>query len=231
MRVAVALVVAVAITPAIRSVAAAPDQNTRNIAGTWTLNTWLTDGGDQIHQEVSADLGPSNRYDISGMPEQARPVARDAMGRRVHGGMDPIRPTSGDAPRALLTADDHLRLKSLLDSVELPATTLTITQASSGITVVDPLRGTRTFLPNGEKQKQSFDSGTIESVTRWEGPQLLTDYAARRGVSLRFSYMLVPSDDHLLVRISVLTPGDEAAPYVIRHVYDRAKSAAAGQDR
>lgn len=217
MRFAVALIATLVIAPAGRAAFGAPNGiEPRNLSGTWTLNTWLSDPSDQIERELFADLGPRNQFDVApDAPDQPHPATRDAMGRRR--GMDP----GAASPKALLNADDNKRIRALIDTVRQPAVTLTISQTNDGVTIADPVRGTRSFVANGSKQKQLFDSATLESSTRWEGPQLLTDYQVRRGVSLRFSYMLVPDGDHLLVRISVLTPDGEVAPYVIRHVYSR----------
>ena len=217
MRVVAAVVATLVVAPALVARSAGPhDVDPRNISGTWVLNTWLSDPGDQIAQEIRADLGPPNLFDISGAPDRGRIIVRDALGtpREVERG-------GSASKRPLLNADDNQRIKSLLDVVQLPATTLTISQSTDGITIADPVRGMRTFATNGSRQKQAFDSGTLDATTRWEGPQLLTDYDARHGVAVRFAYMAVPPDNHLLVRISVRMPGEDVAPYVIRHVYDR----------
>lgn len=220
MRFVFAITTALALVPA-GAASGAPDRvDSHDLSGTWTLNAWLTDPGEQIERELTADLGPPNQHEIAG-DDRAEPPRRprDAMGR---GGMDRPRTTIGSAPaKALLNADDNRRIQSLIDAVRQPAVTLTIAQDGRGITIAD-LRGSRTFPTSGTKQEQPLDTGTIAASTRWEGPQLVTDYDVRRGVTLRFSYMLVPEGDHLLVRISVLTPGGEPAPYVIRHVYTRA---------
>lgn len=217
MRSALVFAVALVLAPTRPASAQAPDPH--NLSGQWQLNTWLSDPGDEIDQELRSDLGPADASDIFAAPEQG---ARGAMGGRM--GRRGSQPRGGSRPDAKprVSPEDQKRLQSVLDLVRQPAATLAITQGDGSITLADPVRGSHTFQVNAATQKQSFGSGEIESTTRWEGPQLITDYDAGHGVMLRFSYMLVPPANELLVRISVMMPGNQAAPFTVRHVYDRA---------
>lgn len=197
--------------------AQAPDAQT--VAGAWELNSWLTDSSDQIVQAIKTDLR-TNDLDLFTPPAAPEEGERGRGGRR-----NPIQPQRQSHERALLKPDEQQKIQSLLDIARLPAVSLTIAQDGGKVTITDPVRGSRTFQANGVKEPQKFESGVLDATTRWEGPQLITDYDVGHGNALRFSYMIVPPSNVLLIRISVQLPGNAAAPFVIKHVYDKGTAA------
>jgi hypothetical protein len=100
-----------------------------------------------------------------------------------------------------LTADEKTRLKELADYVK-GFTSLTIVHSDhSTFTVTDAQGRSRLFPTDGTKTQHALATTTIDSITRWDGPHMVTVYTISAMHEIVFTYVLVPATKQMALRI------------------------------
>jgi hypothetical protein len=59
------------------------------------------------------------------------------------------------------------------------------------------------FPTDGTKTPQAFGSTTIDAVTKWDGPHIVTVYTIGPSHDLVFTYILVPATRQMALRIQL----------------------------
>jgi len=188
-----------------------------NLSGTWTLDTYLSDNPEQIAREVQYDTGQRQLEDLFGGAEAG---GRGGYGR----GGYPRSPRRGGAPlrgEPSMSAEDEKLLKELVDAVQFPPPTLTISQSGDEVTIAGA-GSPATLHANGTVEKVQLESGVVERTAGWEGPQLVVAYKVGRAGTLRYSYLIAPTTKQLLVRVN-FERDRQRGPFDIKLVYDPAK--------
>ena len=176
------------------------------LAGSWRLNTYLSDSPAQIAQAI--------RFDT----DEAR--WRSDVGRRPAKGSDARNEEQKEEQKDALAPEDRKRLKEFTDAVQFAPTRLTISEDGSDVTLTTLSRGVQTLHVTGKAESLKTDAGTVKRTAEWEGPTLIVTYDLGRGGTLRYTYLVVPTTGQLLVRIGYQRPSGEAGPFEIRLVYD-----------
>lgn len=133
--------------------------------------------------------------------------------------------------RSQQSPEDRQKMQELMNDVRRPSATLTISHNDPSLAITDAQDHTRVFQTTGKKDKHQFESGTVDSTTRWDGNKLVTEYDLGNGRKVRYTYSLVPATKQLVEQITMDGgPGGNArngrgAP-TIKLVYDSAKAKA-----
>jgi hypothetical protein len=141
-------------------------------------------------------------------------------GRRGGGGRPRSGGTEGGGRAGALTAEEHARLKEIADYVRT-LTSLTIEHSDhSTFTVIDPHGRSRLYTTDAKPGEQAFATQTIGSVTKWDGPHVVTTFQIGPERDLVFTYILVPASHQMALRISLDESGRPRADVPeIRLVY------------
>jgi hypothetical protein len=108
---------------------------------------------------------------------------------------------------AALTDDEKLRLREIaafvktLGSMEIEHTD------HSTFTVSDPQGHAHLFPTDGARTPQAFATTTIDSVTKWDGPHMVTVLTIGPTRELLLTYILVPATKQLALRIHLEESG------------------------
>jgi hypothetical protein len=195
---------------AIAALAGANQSASGRVAGSWRLNTYLSDSPAQIAQAL--------RYNT----DEARWCGD--VGRRPARGSDARKKDrkeeQTEEKKDSLAPEDRKRLKEFTDAVQFAPTRLTISEDGSDVTLTTLSRGVQTLHVTGKAESYTIDAGTIKRTAEWEGPTLIVTYDLGRGGTLRYTYLVVPTTGQLLVRVGYERPSGEAGPFEIRLVYD-----------
>jgi hypothetical protein len=191
-----------------------------DLSGTWTLDTYLSDGPAQVAGAVRGDFGqptgeiaPSGR----GMEGGRRGGGEPREGDRGRGGSRGDR--SGRNEQANLEAQN--RLNDVTAPLRYPPTPLTIKQTATAVTFTDQQGRERTLTTNGKREKLTFESLTLDTTSRWEGPLLVSEQDLGKGQKMTFTYSIVPTTKQLLVRITIERAPNQPGPFEIRQVYNK----------
>jgi hypothetical protein len=202
----------------IAAAALAPRAHAQNpgavdLAGTWTLDTYLSDSPEQVAAAVRLDLGlgPVNRS----------PEGTAERGERAGRGRGGMYGRQGAPPRQDLTPDEQSRIDEVINTVRYAAATVTIAQNGSSVTFTDPRGSARTYQTNGKKEKQTFGSATVDATARWEGPQLVIETELPRDRRMTTTWSIVPTTKQLLMRVSLGRGTLEMGPFQVKQVYNR----------
>lgn len=217
---AVGLFAAAAVAIAVHAQAPAPGPE---FAGTWTLDTYLSDNPEQVAHVLQYDTGGASSDVFSGPVDRGGYPQGGARGG--YGGFGGMRPR-GDAGRSRPTPpkkEDADKLKELTDAIQYPAPTLTITQAADTITFGDGQGRSRTFHTTGKKEAQTLGAGAVTSTAMWQGPELAVTVDVASAGRVIYTYSIVPTTKQLLVRVGFERTDGEAAPLELRQVYNRQK--------
>ena len=194
-----------------------------DLTGAWRLNTTLTDAPEQIDASVRADLGMSSNAAF------ADQFGGGGFGTRGGGGRRGRQAPSGPNDRGNATqspsrgpSSEEQQTLDMTKMVRLPTGQLSIAADASMVTFTDALDAVHTFHTNGKDEKQTYDTATITSNARWEGPQLVIDFDLTKGRSMTFTYSIVPVSKQLLVRVQIARAAKEIGSFEVKHVYDRA---------
>jgi hypothetical protein len=174
-----------------------------DFSGTWALD-----------REISGDLSKA-----SFEPQQAQPRrnaggfgggfsgrgfgGRSGSGGRRTGTTDDGRGARGTA----LTDDEKARLRDLASYVKGLASIVIDHTDHSTFTVTDALGRSHLFLTDGSKAAQAFAATTIDAVTKWDGPHVVTDFTIGPSHDLLFTYILVPATKQMALRIQLEDAG------------------------
>ena len=77
----------------------------------------------------------------------------------------------------------------------------------STFTISDGQGRAHLFLTDGTKTPQTFVTATLDSVTRWDGPHMVTVFTVGPTHDLVFTYILVPATKQLALRIHLEESG------------------------
>lgn len=193
-----------------------------NLAGTWTLDTYLSDSPEQVAHELQFDTGLSRDPALFGTDADTGRggTRRGGIGRGGFGG-DRDRSAPTGEPRDHLSAEDRARLKELTDAVQYAPPTFTIAQTETAITVTTSSGDARTFHLTGKPEKEALGAGTVERTATWEGPQLVVRYRVGNAGTLVYTYFIVPTTKQLLIRVNFERGPRERGPFDVKLVYDR----------
>lgn len=198
--------------------AKAPATDKPNFSGLWILNTDLSDNPTQ------AGLGPGQRQGDGPRSGGRRGGFGGGFGGRggFGGGYGRGGFAGGQRPQG--SPGDSSRTQ-LFNEVRNPSATLMISHSDPGLTITNAQDKTRVFQTNGKKDTHQFDSGTVDSTTKWDGSRLVTEYDLGNGRKLRYVYSLLPNTRQLLEQVTFeggqSQSGRSSAP--IKRVYDAAR--------
>ena len=187
------------------------------LAGSWRLNTYLSDSPAQIAQAIRFDTDEA-RDDRAGQG-RASGRRRGDVGRLPAEGSDARKEEQKEEKKDALAPEDRKRLREITDAVQFAPTTLTISEDRGDVTLTSA-RGVQTLHVTGKAESYKLEAGTIKRTAEWEGPTLIVTYDLGRGGTLRYTYLVVPRTEQLLVRVGYQGPSGEAGPFEIRLVYD-----------
>jgi hypothetical protein len=184
-----------------------------DLAGTWTLDTYLSDSPEQVAASIRFDLGPEGFGAFSGMPERR---AR-GMGRRGQ-------PSGGEqgGSSAAPNPEDQRALDNITAAVRYPPPTLQITRTDTSITIGAAEGQSRTFQTSGRREQQMFDDTRADSTARREGPQVVVDFDLGKGRKMTCMYSIVPTTGQLRVRVRFERAPNDPGPFEVKYVYNRA---------
>ena len=181
-----------------------------DFSGTWSLD-----------RDISGDLSKATFE-----PQQTQAKRNDSGftggfgGRGFGGGRSgsssrrPTPPSDGSrGGTAPLTDDEKARLHDLALYVRGLASLVVEHTDHSTFTVTDGLGRSHLFLTDGTKTPQAFGGSTIDTVTKWDGPHLVTVYTIGPSHDVVFTYILVPTTKQVALRIQ-LEAGGHASPEV-----------------
>ena len=217
-RIWLALAIAVLLWPHVNAQRPAPAAGP-GVAGSWSLNTYLSDEPQQIANELRYDTG-ENGFDLFG-GDSGVSEGQNRQGRGMRSG----RGRAGrQAPNRSIDAEDRKKLDELTDTGRLAPTTLSISQSNDAVTLTLPVSGSVTLDTNSKTQKCRLESGPVDCTASWEGPLLAIAFTIGHAGTLRFTYGLLPGGTQLIVRVAFIRDNGERGPFEIKLVYDPSKS-------
>jgi hypothetical protein len=176
--------------------AAAPASAQTDFSGSWTLD-----------RDISADLTHATLEPSQQSQKERAPGGfsggiggfggRRGGGRQRSGGNDNVGRTGA------LTPEERTRVKEIADYVRT-LTSLTIEHSDhSTFTVIDPQGRSRLYTTDGKPGEQAFATTTVDEVTKWDGPHMVTTYRIGAERDLVFTYILVPATHQMALRIAL----------------------------
>jgi hypothetical protein len=171
-------------------VSAAPASAQTDFSGRWVLD-----------KEISADLTKAS-FEPQVTQQRRNTGFSGGTGRGGFGGR---RSAGGDESRGrfgtTVTPEERARLKEFADYVR-SFSTLTIEHTDhSTFTVTDTTGRSRLFPTDGTKTPTALASSTVDSVTKWDGPHMVTVFSIGPAEDLVFTYILVPATKQMALRI------------------------------
>jgi hypothetical protein len=186
-----------------------------DLAGTWKLDTYLSDNPQQVAASIDADLR-QNDFDLfAGGAEQER-GGRETGRRGEPPPQRPQRPPNAPKP------EEQRALDAITQGVRYPPPTLRITQTPTAVTIGDAQNQPRTFRVNGKREQQTFDTARADTTAHWEGPQLVIDFDLSKGRKMTCTYSIVPTTNQLMMRVTFERAPNQPGPFEIRFVYNKA---------
>jgi len=187
-----------------------------DLSGTWQVDTYLSDDPRQVEAAIRFALNER----VEGSPEGERGQGGRGGDRQGQNGRRG-RGRGSSAEQA--PSEDQRRLDEMMRRVRRSPVTLEISQTATSATLKDELGQSYTFKTDVKNEKQTFGSVTIETAAHWEGPQLVIDFDLPRGLTMTYTYSIVPTTEQLLWRVSFQKSQLDVAPFVIKQLYNRAK--------
>jgi hypothetical protein len=152
-----------------------------------------------LDKEISADLTKAS-FEPQTQQRRTTNFSGGGFGRGGSGG----RRTGGDTRGGYgttVTPEERARLKEFADYVRsFGALTIEHTDHST-FTVTDTTGRSRLFPTDGTKTPMALASSTIDSVTKWDGPHMVTVFSIGPAEDLVFTYILVPATRQMALRI------------------------------
>lgn len=186
-----------------------------DLSGTWTLDTYLSDTPEEIAAAIRYDFGNFAGTELFSLEPEAgrgqRGGDRQGQGRGQRGGQ-----------RDQQNVEEQNRLDDLTAPLRYPPPTLTIAQASDRVTLTDDQGQSRALATTGVKEKQPLGAATVDTTTRWEGPQLVSEEDLGKGRKVTFTYSIVPTTKQLMIRARLERGPGQSGPFDITYVYNRA---------
>lgn len=170
-----------------------------DFSGTWALD-----------REISGDLSKA-----SFEPQQQSQTRRNAGGfsggfggrgfggRNASGGRRSNGADGGGRNGTSLTEEEKARLRDLAAYVRGLASIVIEHTDHSTFTVTDAQKQSHLFPTDGSKTPQAFATTTIDTVTKWDGPHMVTAYTIGPSHDLLFTYILVPATKQMALRVQL----------------------------
>ncbi|MEO8257721.1 MAG: hypothetical protein ABI868_10300 [Acidobacteriota bacterium] len=95
------------------------------------------------------------------------------------------------------------KMQAVIEEIMTPAGHWIVTTGAESITFTETDGRSRRFMTNGKKEKHQLQSGTLETKTRWDGPQLRQDVEVGGGTKITRSFTVSPDTEQLIVLTSV----------------------------
>jgi hypothetical protein len=112
-----------------------------------------------------------------------------------------------DARGAALTDDERLKLRDVAAFVKTLGSLVIEHTDHSTFTISDGQGRAHLFPTDGTKTPQMFVTATLDSVTKWDGPHMVTVFIVGQTHNLVFTYILVPATKQLALRIQLEESG------------------------
>ncbi len=190
-----------------------------NIAGSWTLDTYLSDNPEQIARELRSDTGQQSEDTYAGGGERTRGGYGGGYGGHRGGGYGRGSGTSNRPRQDQLSPEDQKLLSEVTRAVQYPPPTLTIAQTDAAVTLTGAEGVSKTIHTDGKTEKEQFENGTVNRSASWQGPVFVVRYDIGKAGTLRYSYSIVPTTKQLLVRVNFERQAS-TGPFEIKLVYD-----------
>lgn len=185
-----------------------------DLSGKWTLDTYLSDTPEEIAAAIRTDFGSTGNTELFSLEPEGgrggRGGSRQGAGRNQRGGQ-----------RDQQNVEEQNRLIDMTAPLRYPPPTLTIAEAPDHITLTDDQGQTRTLATSGVKEKQPLGAASMDTTTRWEGPQLVSEQDLGKGRKVTFTYSIVPTTKQLMIRARLERAPGQSGPFDIKYVYNR----------
>jgi hypothetical protein len=214
---------------AVASIRAAQDRvpGSAFLAGTWTLDPYLSDHPEQVARALRLDTRDVGE-DLSGRQDES---GRQGSGAGERGGGNGRSGTGPGPAKERISEGDRKLLSALTDAVRFPPTTLTISQTGTAVTLVTGAGASTTLQTNGKAEKLQVGAGTVDRTAAWEGPHLAVAYDIGHAGTLTYDYGLAPTTGQLVIRVNFERRRGEPGPFDIKLVYNAARPAGTARPR
>jgi hypothetical protein len=179
----------------------APADAQTDFSGHWTLD-----------KEMSADLTKATFVPVRVQTTRSPGGFSGGFGGR--GGSGGRRPGGNDgrvAGGSPLTPEERALLSEIADYVRtLTAIAIEHTDHST-LTVTDAKGGARLFPTDGTKTPVALATRSADTVTKWDGPHMVTVFTIGPAEDLVFTYILVPATRQMALRIRMDESGRQRA--------------------
>jgi hypothetical protein len=170
----------------------APAAAQTGFSGRWTLD-----------KDMSADLTKATF--VPQVTQQRRNTGGFSGGGFGRGGFGGRRQNGGDNTRggfgATLTPGEKEILKQFADYART-LTAITIEQTDHAtLTITDAAGRSHLFLTDGTKTPIALATATVDSVTKWDDPHMVTTFTIGPAEDLVFTYVLVPASKRMALRV------------------------------
>jgi hypothetical protein len=196
------MVVAVAVLVAVWLSAESRAQTKASLAGTWTLNTGLT----ERPRQGDARTGDTDQRRRGGAGRGGGFGRGRGAGRAR--GSDPDR-------------DAMARRRDAMRDIVEPSERLTITQAETMIVITTAEGRTTRLSPDG--QTITDDNTKVDRKTRWDGERLVSEISGAVPGKITQTYIVDPQQHQLRVMVS-FNGGRGGRARTVTHVYDALKN-------
>ena len=103
--------------------------------------------------------------------------------------------------------EERTRLKELTAYVKGFSTLVIEHSDHSTFAVTDADRNSRLYPTDGTKAPQMLETRSVDSVTKWDGPHMVTVFTIGPTRDLVFTYILVPATRQMALRIHLEESG------------------------
>jgi Ni/Co efflux regulator RcnB len=181
----------------------APAAAQTDFSGRWMLD-----------KDLSADLTKAT-FVPARVQTTRSPGGFSGGGFGGRGGFGGGRRTGNNDSRAsggsTVTPEERALLTEFADYVRtLTAITIEHTDHST-FTVTDAKGGARLFPTDGTKTPMALATRSVDSVTKWDGPHMVTVFTIGPAEDLVFTYILVPATKQMALRIRMDESGRQRA--------------------
>jgi hypothetical protein len=173
-----------------------------DFSGNWTLD-----------RAISGDLAKATFEPPAQSQTARRPGGfSGGFGGRGFGGGNRRQGQAGENERrhaggAALTEDERLKLRDVAAFVKTLGSLVIEHTDHSTFTISDGQGRAHLFPTDGTRTPQTFVTATLDSVTKWDGPHMVTVFTIGPTHDLVFTYILVPATKQLALRIHLEESG------------------------
>jgi hypothetical protein len=163
----------------------------------------MFNGGWTLNKELSTSP-PAGAEGFRG--GQGREGGRGGPGGRGGGGGFPGGGAGGPGGRpggSPMDPEAIKKMQAMMQEIMEPSRRWIVTVGDESITFVDTDGRSRRFMTTGKKEKHQIQSGTLETKTKWDGPQLRQEVELGGGTKIVRSFSVSPETHQLIVLITV----------------------------